>query len=483
MKAKDFLYLALLTAGSLFVHGYHPGAEDAEIYVPGIKVLINSSLYPFGREFFLSQTRMTFFPNLVAASVRFSHLPFDLAIFLWHFLSIFLLLLACLQLSRWLFSDERASWAGVSLLAALLTLPVTGTALYIVDQYLNPRALALFASIFATTAVLQRKYLQAALWLLFAAVIHPLMAVFMASWIFFLVVIRHFELKAIPALSLLPLGIFLTYPSPAYRELVQRYSDFFVLRWPWYEWLGIFGPLLILYGLSRLAHKRGQRDLDTVCRAVIPFGLFYFLVAVIFSISDRLIGLARFQPLRSLQIVYTLLVVICGGFLGKWLMKNRVWPWLVLCGAVSVGMFIAARQLFPASPQIEWPGVVPRNDWLQAFAWIKSNTPTDAFFALNHAYMHIPGEDYQGFRAHAERSRLADNVKDAGAASLFPGLPLAEHLKEQLDAQNGWANYELADFERLRKQYGVTWVLLDQKKEINLDCPYANATLRVCRLP
>src|SRR6266542_497133 len=102
---------------------------------------------------------MSLLPNLVAASVRLSHLSVDWVMFFWHTLSIFLLLLACLQLSRILFSEKRAQWAGVTLLAALLTLPVAGTVLSIAHQYVIPIALALFAGIFAITGIIKPKYL------------------------------------------------------------------------------------------------------------------------------------------------------------------------------------------------------------------------------------------------------------------------------------------------------------------------------------
>lgn len=483
LKLRDYFYLAMLTAAALMVHGYHPGAEDAEIYVPGIKVLLQPSLYPFGREFFASHAHLTLFPNLIAASVRLTYLPFDFVIFLWHVTSIFLLLLASLRLCRLLFKETRAHWAAISLLAALLTLPVAGTALYIVDQYLNPRALALFAALFATSAVLEMKYLRSALWILFAAAVHPLMAVFAASWIFFLFVARRFPFRFIPAFNILPVGISVKYPSAAYRQVVQTRSYFFLLRWEWYEWLGIFAPLAILYGFSRLARKQGLANLELVCRALIPFSLFYFVLEVILTVPDRLIALARYQPLRSLQIVYVLLILTGGGLLGQWMLKKRAWLWLAIIIPLCAGMFFAQRELFPATPQIEWPGVTPKNDWLQAFAWIKTNTPTEAIFALNPEHMRLPGEDNHGFRAIAERSMLADAIKDSGAVTMFPDLPLAEHWQEQVTAQWGWSNFRLADFDRLKKQYNVSWVVLDQQGELGLDCPYANATLRVCRIP
>lgn len=483
LKLRDYLYLGLLTVSALAVHGYHPGAEDSEIYIPGVKVLLNPSLYPFGREFFATHARMTLFPNLIAASVRITHLPFDVAILLWHLSSVFLLLLASLQLCRLLFVDARSHWAAVSLLAALLTLPVAGTALYIVDQYLNPRALALFAAIFASSAVLQVKYVRAALWILFAAAIHPLMAVFATSWIFFLVAARQFPIRPVSALGVLPVGISIKYPSTAYREIVERVPYFFLLRWQWYEWLGIFGPLAILYGFSRVARKQGMTNLEIVCRALIPFGLFFFLLEVIFTVPDRLLALARYQPLRSLQFVYVLLILTGGGLLGKWLLKGRAWLWLGACLTLCAGMFYAQRQLFPASPHVEWPGVTPKNDWQQAFLWIKLNTPTSAIFVLNPNFSALPGEDIQGFRAIAERSRLADALKDSSTGTMFPDLPLAEHWKEQVTAQKGWASFQLADFQRLRGQFGVSWVVQDQQGELGLDCQYANATLRVCRIP
>ena len=63
-------------------------------------------------------------------------------------------------------SLPSASW--VALVAALLTLPVAGTALYVMDQYLNPRNLAAFAGVFAVVRVLEKKFLRALACLIFA---------------------------------------------------------------------------------------------------------------------------------------------------------------------------------------------------------------------------------------------------------------------------------------------------------------------------
>ena len=79
-SARQFALLFLITAAAIGVHGYHPYVEDAEIYVPGIKKLLNPELYPFNAGFFASHAHLTLFPDLIAASVRITHLPFDWAL-------------------------------------------------------------------------------------------------------------------------------------------------------------------------------------------------------------------------------------------------------------------------------------------------------------------------------------------------------------------------------------------------------------------
>jgi hypothetical protein len=175
------------------------------------------------------------------------------------------------------------------------------------------------------------------------------------------------------------------------------------------------------------------------------------------------------------------LIVIAGGLLGQFILKDRVWRWFALFVPLSLGMFFAQRQVFPASAHIEWPFAPPRNPWAQAFDWIRDHTPTDALFALNPAHMELPGEDENGFRARAQRSMLADLVKDKGAASMFP--PLSILWAKQINDQQNWPQFTLQDFERLHQKYGVTWVVVEQHAPAGLTCPYENSTVRVCRLP
>ncbi|MFZ0956528.1 MAG: hypothetical protein WAN60_09310 [Candidatus Sulfotelmatobacter sp.] len=494
-RSRTAFYLLLLTAGALLVHGYHPYAEDAEIYLPGVEKILNPKLFPVMREFFASHANLTLFPNLIAFSIRVTHLPFALGLFLWHMVSIFLLLLACWELGGVCFASARARWGGVCLVAALLTIPVAGTALYIMDQYLNPRNLAAFAAIFAVTRTLENKYVRALLWLAFAACVHPLMAAFACSFCFLLVFMKYVEGRnadagenippsAASALGFLlfPFGISLDPPSsPAYHEAALRHGFHYIQRWQWYEQLGILAPVLLFWWFGRMARARGSRGLDLLCRAFIIYDLIYFVMALAFDLPARFESLARLQPLRSLHLLYMAMFVVMGGFVAEYVLQNRWWRWLALFVPLSAGMFAAQLALFPASAHVEWPGVTPRNQWAQAFVWIRQNTPVDAVFALNPEYMHIPGEDETGFRCLAQRSRLADANKDNGVVSMFP--PLAEKWLEQVKAQTPWKNFSSADFARLKQKYGVNWVVVQQPGVAGLDCVYQNAAVQVCRVP
>jgi len=480
LKLKDFLFLFLITLGALLVHGYHPGVEDAEIYLPGVEKILQPELFPFNSQFFASHAHLTFFPNFIAASVRLSHLPLDVVLFVWQFTSIFLLLLACHHLISKCFPDASARWGGVAMVAALLTLPVAGTALYIMDQYINPRNLVAFAAVFAIARVIDGKYFQAGLFLLFAAAIHPLMSVFAFSYCAVVLCIKKSDQRFTSLACLLPFGLSLEPPSPAYHQVALSHSYFYLLRWHWYEWLGVVAPLALLWWFSQIARSRQLRNLDLLCRALIAYEFVYVLAGVLLSIPQRLESVARLQPMRSLYLLYVLFFLFSAGLLGQFVLKNRVWRWVALFAPLCAGMFLAQRALFPASPHIEWPGAAPKNPWIQAFEWIRTNTPRDAVFALDPFHMDIPGEDANGFRAIAQRSMLADAVKDSGAVTMFP--PNAEEWLKQVQAQSGWRTFQLQDFRRLKAEYGINWVVVQQPGVAGLDCPYQNAAVLVCRV-
>jgi hypothetical protein len=483
-RFRPYLYLLAITAGALLIHGYHPAAEDAEIYIPGIKKLLNPQLYPFGAEFFLNHARLTLFPSLMASSVRLFHLSLDVTVLLWYLACIFLTLLACWRLSSECFDRPEARWASVLTVAAVLTIPVAGTSLYISDQYLTSRSLVTFALLFGAWSALTGRRTAWFLWSVFAICIHPLMALFGISFsaLLWWTLRNESFLKGnwAPVCGVFSIFNLLPRASDAYVQAIDTRSYFFILRWHWYELLGAIAPLLVLWLIGRLCARRSLHSAQMLANALIGYGMIYFAATLMLTIPARFQTVARLQPMRSLHLLYILMFLLGGGVLGEWILQRRVWRWAAFFLPLCAAMFLVQCELFPASPHIEWPNAVPQNDWLQAFDWVRRNTPVDALFAIDPDYMNK--DDQHGFRAIAERSRLADAVKDSGAVTMFPELPAADHWLEQLTAQRGWNHFQEDDFHRLETIYGVRWVVSPQPFPVRLACPYQNRTVRICRL-
>jgi len=93
------LRLGGLTAAALLIHGYHLGVEDAEIYIPAAKKLLDPGLYPYADEFFLSHGHLSLFAPVLAWTARLGHMPIDWSIFAWYLLTLFAML-ASYGLSR-----------------------------------------------------------------------------------------------------------------------------------------------------------------------------------------------------------------------------------------------------------------------------------------------------------------------------------------------------------------------------------------------
>src|SRR5208282_4364086 len=170
--------LLLLTAAAVLIHGYHLGIEDQDVYLAAVNKSLHPELYPVNSVFFTEQMKSSLFISAVAGSIRLTGMRVAWALLLWQVGSIFLVLLGCWKVASECFEREAARWAGVSLVTVLLTMPIAGTALFLVDTYLHPRALAAGAILLALAACLKKNWLRSAAWLVAAGLMHPLMALF-----------------------------------------------------------------------------------------------------------------------------------------------------------------------------------------------------------------------------------------------------------------------------------------------------------------
>jgi len=507
-SARNLAKLAFITVCAFLVMGYHPGLEDDSFYLAAIKRNLNPALFPHDAEFFRLQFQATIFDKLIACSIRLSHLPVAWAALLWQFAAIFFLLHGCWRISRRCFSKSEAHWAAVSLIGVLLTLPVSGIAIDLADQYLHPRTLATAAILAAIVAIMDRRLWLTGVLLAIAFAIHAIMACFGISFCAFLLWNRRASLprqpSSIPAAAVLlaPLGWIFEPASDAWRQAAATRSFYFLARWPWYEWLGVFAPLALVYLYWRLLQRgaelsndRSQRPaLSSLVLSLLYFGILQTVVGLLIMLPPSLERLRPFEPMRYLHLFYLIFFLILGGLLGRFLLDRHLYRWLLLFLPLSAAMFYMQHQLYPSSPHLELPGVASDNAWLQAFAWIRQNTPVDSLFALGPHYVALPGEDYHGFRALAERSVLADFDKDGGMAARVPRL--APRWLREVNAQTGWQTFQASDFQRLKKEFGVTWVILSRHDDLGsgvpgdvpgdgqdgMTCPYQNQQLRVCRL-
>jgi hypothetical protein len=230
-------------------------------------------LFPHNAAFFQSHAGMTLFPDLIAGSLRLTHVSPEIGLLGWQLLSIFLVLWGSFRIAALCFREKQAIWCGVGIVACLLTLPVAGTALYVMDQYLTPRSLSTPLALHAVAWALERQRLRALLCAGAIGAIHPLMGVFAVSWLALFVLLSDgaairnaiagwfrssgwVREQAPEAGILFPLAMFPAI-TPAYRKALLTHPYFLLNHWEWYEWLGIVGPFLILAGFERLARRQG----------------------------------------------------------------------------------------------------------------------------------------------------------------------------------------------------------------------------------
>jgi hypothetical protein len=477
---RDVAVLLLLTALAVSIAGYHPGAEDDGVYLAAIKHDLAPVLYPHDADFFALQLQATVFDKEVAGLIHLTHVPAGIVILTLHFLTIFCVLWGCLGIVRHCFSETAAQWSGVTLVAVLLTLPVAGTALYLVDQNLHPRAMATAAILAAILAVFRRKWLLAGALLALAMTFHPMMGCYGISFCAFLAWQPTVPPAGRLALALVPLGWVFQPTSKAWHVAADTRAYYFLSRWQWYEWLGVFAPLALLWWFRRMALRDRNSALARLSTRLVVYGIFQLAVAVALLLPPGLARLESFQPMRFLHLLYLLFVLLVGGLLGQKLLRWRRLRWAALFLPLAAVMLLAQRQTYASSAHLEFPGTVPSNPWLQAFGWIRQNTPVTSFFAIGAGYMERPGEDFHSFRALAERSSLADINKDASVVTQVPSL--APLWLAQVQAQSGWEHFGTQDFERLHTQFGVDWLVLERPGVAGLDCPYGNSALRVCRV-
>ncbi len=499
-----FVITGALTLIAIVVQGYHPYAEDGGLYLAGVKKLLYPSLYPTWTEFVTAQIGYSLFAPAVAAFVRFFHLNLMNGILLIYVASIWGTLLAAWMLAARCFEGIEASIGSVMLLAVWLAMPVAGTSLMLMDPYVTARSISTPFGLLALAGAADvhrslRYGFLVAPWKMgvfmgsavIAELAHPLMATYALSCVALFLAVSlpggKLRLTAICALMILALAaaaciFFLSPPqTPEYVRAAQTRAYWFIDSWQWYELFGLVAPLVVIAAIAARTRKFEDTTIRSMAYTVALAGAVGVMIALIFArITSASYSVARLQPLRIFQSIYLFMILLLGGFLGVAILKRRLWAWAALLLLSGGGMFFLQLKTFPNSAHLELPWDTPRNDWHQGFLWIRQNTPSDALFALDAKYISATGEDSQNFRAIAERSALPDYSKDGGLASITPQLArqwsYGESIQTGLDSES--------DSTRAAKLAPtvVSWLVLSSDAHTELDCPYANQSMKVCRM-
>ena len=89
---------------------------------------------------------------------------------------------------------------------------------------------------------------------------------------------------------------------------------------------------------------------------------------------------------------------------------------------------------------------------------------------------------------------MADQVKDPAVVSVLitanklmggkfeDQSGVAKIWHEQVTAIRNWKNFGVEDFQRLKEQFRVDWVVLEKPAVSGLACPYENDVVKVCRI-
>ena len=367
----------------------------------------------------------------------------------------------------------------------VLPCPVAGTRIGVLEPYLLPRGLAIGLSLWAFAFAIERRALALVL-LVVAGVLHPLTGLWSAGHVVAQVVdarwTRPLRAAAVAALLMAAIGC-APLLVPAFNESTywqtalapESFGARYPWRWPWHEWAGVVAPMAIG---ALLARGAPTTDGARIARRLTLSAMAGVVVALLVTIApDREWPL---QPMRQLHLVYVVVIALAGAWIETCVLRGRLVPRLV-AAALVIGAVVAVQQRYPASGYVDWPGRLPDNAYVRAFDWIRLNTAVDTRIAIDPFYLRRPGPDWHAARVFTRRSMLTDAVHDLAPAAMSP--PLAARWTAEQRALAGWSSFQRADFTRLGRDLQVSWVVLGATHAADLECPFVQPTVRVCRVP
>ena len=305
--------------------------------------------------------------------------------------------------------------------------------------------------------------------LFLAALVHPLMGAYALGCVLVLAIacqgdhqLQWASYAGLCVVAVAAAGLLIVFAPetpPDYAEVARTRTYWFLSQWHWYEMAGLIAPLLVLGFIRFQSRNISTQPMKSFAHAGLIVGLLSIVVVVLFArVAMSCYAVAKLQPLRVFQTVYVITIISIGALISQHILKHRKWRWVGMVAGVGAIMLFVQLRTFPNSGHLEFPWDRPTNEWEQAFTWIRTQTPTNAAFALDADYINAPREDSQNFRAIAERSVVPDYSKDGGIASIAPDLTV--DWIEGESAQTGLDRATDADRMKALRALSVQWVVL-----------------------
>ncbi len=344
--------MAVLAVNAIFMP-FRSRYHDSMLY--GLQVTNHAENNHFDRDLFLafgSQDNYSIFSWCVAPIAKF--LTVDVSFFLLYLTGITLFFLALQRLLRVLLPDPIVS--SISLLFLAVAPPTVGglDVFHVYENFLTPRLFAAGLVLFALERMLSKHAFQAALLLLIAIALHPLIAfggwLILLFWCFFNYLQHPVTwflggLTSICALLILlipSLGMRIFGPLDAAWQTEIRYAlpCLFATEWKVHDWFQVLGASTILLASWRWLpfDEQQKRFLRSLGLAT----LLAILGAILVCYLPYALPLQG-QPFRILWLVQTLQVP-----LGLLLIKHcwSKYDWLHRSAAILLIGYLGASPIF-----------------------------------------------------------------------------------------------------------------------------------------
>jgi hypothetical protein len=377
------------------VHGYAGMWHDAQLYTFQALARLKPEL--LGNDLYLrfgSQDNFTLFSPLYAAAI--SVFGMEPAASLLTFASNLAFLCAAWSLAHRVLPRPLA-WLGIGLLIASRAEYGAYQVFRFVEDFVTPRMAAEACVLAGLGLLISGRNIGAGVWLLAAAMLHPLMA---AAGIAFALCIKavlpHPRLTAVICLvlagaaavvfGLTSIGASLQFDAE-WLQLVRQRGYLFVVQWRLVDWSSVVVPL-VTAGIGSFALT--SVPARTCCRASLIIGVSGIALTLLGVDMLHIIPVAQSQPWRSLWLTdvmatmllpailallwskgptgraATLLLVAC------WLLRGEVYALYVLPLALAAGAAaFAEREPGPAAQRMIVGGA-----WLLAslsLVWVVAN--------------------------------------------------------------------------------------------------------------